>query len=117
MLAPLRRCVDGWPCMVGDLRGRKMRTGSKIENPSTSSCEESRELPFLLFNFLSNLNRAAYKWCAKKWVTSPGPPPYPPLPSCVIARAKTQERRGGGSLRLLSFPDCAHLSRVSQPTQ
>ena len=39
MLAPLRRCVDGWPCrpcMVGDLRGRKMRTGSKIENPSTT---------------------------------------------------------------------------------
>ena len=65
MLAPLRRCVDGWPCMVSDLRGRKMRTGSKIGNPSTSSCEESRELQLLLFYFLCNLNRAAYKWCAK----------------------------------------------------
>ena len=58
MLAPLRRCVDEWPCMVGDLRGRRMRTGSKIKNPSTVVDGESRELPFLLFNFLSNLNRA-----------------------------------------------------------
>ena len=61
MLAPLRRCVDGWPCMVGDLRGRKMRTGSKIENPSTSVDGESRELQLLLFNFFCYLNRAAYK--------------------------------------------------------
>ena len=76
MLAPLRRCVDGWPCMVGDLRGRKMRTGSKIENPSTSVHGESRELQLLLFNFLCNLNRAPYKWAAKKWVTSPAPPLY-----------------------------------------
>ena len=74
MLAPLRRCVDGWPCMVDDLRGRRMRTGSKIENPSTTQYAESRELHLLLFNFLSNLNRAAYKWSAEKWVTSPGPP-------------------------------------------
>ena len=66
MLAPLRRCVDGWPCMVDDLRGRRMRTGSKIENPSTVLPRESRELPFLLFNFLSNLNRAAYKWFHRK---------------------------------------------------
>ena len=51
MLAPLRRCVDGWPCMVGDLRGRKMRTGSKIENLSTTRHGESRELQLLLFNF------------------------------------------------------------------
>ena len=65
MLAPLRRCVDGWPCMVDDLRGRRMRTGSKIENPSTSRYAESRELQLLLFNFLSNLNRAAYKWSTK----------------------------------------------------
>ena len=76
MLAPLRRCVDGWPCMVSDLRGRKMRTGSKIGNPSTSSCEESRELQLLLFYFLCNLNRAAYKWCAKILPTSPGTTPY-----------------------------------------
>ena len=73
MLAPLRRCVDGWPCMVGDLRGRKMRTGSKIENPSTTPYAESRELHLLLFNFLSNINRAAYKWSAKILPTSPGP--------------------------------------------
>ena len=78
MLAPLRRCVDGWPCMVGDLRGRKMRTGSKIENPSTSLPRESRELQLLLFNFLCNLNRAAYKCSAEKWVTSPAPAPYRP---------------------------------------
>ena len=76
MLAPLRRCVDGWPCMVGDLRGRKMRTGSKIENPSTTRHAQSRELQLLLFNFLCTLNRAAYKWSAEKWVTPPGPPPY-----------------------------------------
>ena len=75
MLAPLRRCVDGWPCMVSDLRGRKMRTGSKIGNPSTSSCEESRELQLLLFYFLCNLNRAAYKWCAKILPTSSGTTP------------------------------------------
>ena len=56
-----RRCVDGWPCMVGDLRGRKMRTGSKIENLSTTPYGESRELHFFLFNFLCNVNRAAYK--------------------------------------------------------
>ena len=62
MLAPLRRCVDGWPCMIGDLRGRRMRTGSKIENPypSTTVPKESRELQqLLLFNFLCNVNRAA----------------------------------------------------------
>ena len=64
MLAPLRRCVDGWPCMVGDLRGRKMRTGSKIENLSTTRHGESRELQLLLFNFLCNVNRAPYRWCA-----------------------------------------------------
>ena len=52
MLALLRRCVDGWPCMIGDLQGRKMRTGSKIKNPSTSYDGESRELQLLLFNFL-----------------------------------------------------------------
>ena len=76
MLAPLRRCVDGWPCMVGDLRGRKMRTGSKIENPSTSRYAESRELQLLLFNFLCDVNRAPYKWSAEKWVTSPAPTLY-----------------------------------------
>ena len=75
MLAPLRRCVDGWPCMVGDLRGRKMRTGSKIKNPRTTDKGESRELQLLLFNFLCNVNRAAYKCPAKKWVTSPGTTP------------------------------------------
>ena len=75
MLAPLRRCVDGWPCMVGDLRGRKMQTGSKIENPSTSVHGESRELQLLLFNFLCNVNRAAYKWAAKILPTSPGTTP------------------------------------------
>ena len=37
MLAPLRptallrRCVDGWPCVIGDFRGRRMRKGSKIQ--------------------------------------------------------------------------------------
>ena len=70
MLAPLRRCVDGWPCMVGDLRGRKMRTGSNFENPSPSSGGESRELQLLLFNFLCNVNRAAYKCRAKIHPTS-----------------------------------------------
>ena len=49
-----------------------MRTRSKIENPSTSSGGESRELQLLLFNFLCNVNRAAYKWSVvrkkqKKW--------------------------------------------------
>ena len=76
MLAPLRRCVDGWPCMVDDLRGRRMRTGSKIENPSTVLPRESRKLQLLLFNFLCNVNRAPYKWSTEKWVTSPGPPLY-----------------------------------------
>ena len=42
MLAPLRRCVDGWPCMVGDLQGRRMQTASKIENPTTLSDAPSR---------------------------------------------------------------------------
>ena len=75
MLAPLRRCVDGWPCMVGDLRGRKMRTGSKIENPSTSRYAESRELKLLLFNFLCDVNRAPYKWFTEIHPTDnrPGP--------------------------------------------
>ena len=76
MLAPLRRCVDGWPCMVGDLRGRKMQTGSKIENPSTTVDGESREKQLYLLNFLSNVNRAPYKWFAEKWVTLPGMTPY-----------------------------------------
>ena len=76
MLAPLRRCVDGWPCMVGDLRGRKMRTGSKIENLSTTPYAESRELQLLLFNFLCNVNRAPYKCSTKIHTTSPGPPLY-----------------------------------------
>ena len=71
-----RRCVDGWPCMVGDLRGRKMRTGSNFKSPSTVLPRESRELQLLLFNFLSNLNRAAYKWSTEKWVTAPAPAPY-----------------------------------------
>ena len=53
-----------------------MRTGSKIENPSTTVDGESRELQLLLFNFLCNLNRAPYKCRAEKWVTPPGPPPY-----------------------------------------
>ena len=44
---------------------------SKIENPSTSVDGESRELQLLLFNFLCNLNRAAYKCPAKKWVALP----------------------------------------------
>ena len=56
-----------------------MRTRSKIENPSTSSGGESRELQLLLFNFLCNVNRAAYKWsvpwCAKKKLGSHDPPP------------------------------------------
>ena len=55
MLAPLRRCVDGWPCMIGDLRGRRMRTGSKIENPSTTVDGESREKQLYLLNFSSNV--------------------------------------------------------------
>ena len=75
MLAPLRRCVDGWPCMVGDLRGRKMRTGSNFKNPSTSSGGESRELQLFLLNFSSNVNRAAYKWFTEKWVALPDTTP------------------------------------------
>ena len=76
MLAPLRRCVDGWPRMVGDLRGRKMRTGSNIKNLSTTVDGESRELQLLLFNFLCNLNRAPYKCSAEILPTSPGTTPY-----------------------------------------
>ena len=76
MLAPLRRCVDGWPCMVGDLRGRKMRTGSKLENPSTTRYAESRELQLLLFNFLCNVNRAPYKCSTKILPTTIGPALY-----------------------------------------
>ena len=75
MLSPLRWGADGWPCMVGDLRGRKMRTGSIFKNPSTSRHAQSREKQLYLLNFLSNVNRAPYKWSAEKWVTLPGPPP------------------------------------------
>ena len=57
-----------------------MRTGSKIENPSTSVHGESRELQLLLFNFLCNLNRAPYKCSLEKWVALPGPPPYDYVP-------------------------------------
>ena len=53
-----------------------MRTGSKIKNPSTTVHGESRELQLLLFNFLCNVNRAPYKWAAKKWVKRPDTPPY-----------------------------------------
>ena len=53
-----------------------MRTGSKIKNPSTSLNGESRELQLLLFNFLCNLNRAAYKWAAEKGVAPPAWAPY-----------------------------------------
>ena len=63
MLAPLRRCVDGWPCMVGDLRGRKMRTG--VEN------QKSESYNFYYSTFCVNVNRAAYKCRAKNHTTSP----------------------------------------------
>ena len=33
---PLRRRAAGWPHWSGDVRGRRMRTGSKIKNPSTT---------------------------------------------------------------------------------
>ena len=44
--------------MVGDLRGRRMRTGSKIENPSTSLPGENHESYnfFILFNVLCNMS-------------------------------------------------------------
>ena len=83
MLAPLRRCVDGWPCMVGDLRGRKMRTGWKIENPSTSVHGESRELQLLLFNFLCNVNRAPYKWFPNFYPRSAPRPRRATEPKCL----------------------------------
>ena len=70
MLTPLRRRIDGWPCMVGDLRGRRMRTGSKIENLSTVLPRESQELQLLLLNFLCYVNRAACKCSTKIHPTS-----------------------------------------------
>ena len=105
MLAPLRRCVDGWPCMVGDLRGRNMRTGSKIENLSTTRHGESRELQLLLFNFLCNLNRAAYKWSAENVGRTPRH--YP------VAQRVTAYRREGSHARTpRSTPTRAAARRV-----
>ena len=76
MLAPLRRCVAEWQCMIGQVRKPKIGTRSNLKNPSTSLPSSHRDKHFYLFNFLFNLNRAPYKWSAEKWVTSPGPPPY-----------------------------------------
>ena len=77
MLAPLRRCVDGWPCMVGDSEDAECERGVAKTEKGKSEHEtvggELRELQLLLFNFLCNVNRAAYKCSAEKWVTSPGP--------------------------------------------
>ena len=74
MLAPLRRCVDGWPCMVSDLRGRKMRTGSKIENPSTVSDAPSRSASSHCGSGGMARNGGLRKRRAKILLTPPGPP-------------------------------------------
>ena len=75
MLAPLRRCVDGWPCMVGDSEDAECERGaSKTENPQHDSrWRITRAATFTIQPFVCDVNRAAYKCSAEKWVTSPGP--------------------------------------------
>ena len=59
--APLRRRAAGWPHWSGDVRGRRPRTGSNFESLSTTAPSSHRDKHFYLLNFLSNVNRAAYK--------------------------------------------------------
>ena len=66
MLAPLRRCADGWPCMVGDLQGHRMRTGSKIRARLSTENHES------YYNFYYSSSRPYLLWKASpsRWTAS-----------------------------------------------
>ena len=47
--------------MIGQVRKPKIGTRSNLKNPSTVLPSSHRDKHFYLFNFLSNVNRAAYK--------------------------------------------------------
>ena len=81
MLAPLRRCVAEWQCMIGQVRKPKIGTRSNLKNPSTVSPSSHRDKHFYLLKLLSNVNRAAYKWFTQKSTRTARR--HPPRPSPV----------------------------------
>ena len=81
--------------MVGDLQGRRMRTGSKIENLSTVVDGESRRPTiFTIQLFVYNVNRAAYKWFTEILPTTIGVWAGP-VRGLRYVRLMTIDTRGG----------------------
>ena len=70
-----------------------MRTRSKIENLRTALSRESRESYNLLFNFLCNVNRAAYKWRAEILPTTYRAGPAVPRPGGLLVSLWSHHRR------------------------
>ena len=92
-----------------------MRTGSKIENPSTTRHAQSRELQLLLFNFLCNVNRAAYKWSAEKWVTSPssGTPRAPYCATFLTRQIRAAAAGAAEGSRSFDFLMACHVTPLT----
>ena len=74
MLAPLRRCVDGWPCMVGDLGGRRMRTGSKIKIRARHDMRNHESYNFYYSTFCV-ISTVRHTSVGQKSGSRPPPPP------------------------------------------